>query len=232
MKVTRELAEKVRDVVSAGLVRGKGEPIPGRMCVEAAVCYAMGLPHSDEPTCVGQAVRSFKIALNDSNWSSDMARANGMKRIAIAQLGSIEIDQNQFAKELALATIRQILPIALRAAAKLHHEQKHIDALNDSATACETCDDAAAYAAANAANAAAYAAARSAANAANAAARSAANAANAAARSAANAAARVAAYAAAYAAARDEVLSLMAEIGVEALQKCGSPGCEFLDVIQ
>ena len=208
MKVTRELAEKVRDVVSAGLVCGKGEPIPGRMCVEAAVCYAMGLPHSDEPTCVGQAVRSFKIALNDSNWSSDMARANGMKRIAIAQLGSIEIDQNQFTKELALATIRRILPIVLRAAAKLHHEQKHIDALNDSATACETCDDAAADAAA-----------RSAANAANAAA------------NAANAAAYAAAYAA-RSAARDEVLSLMAEIGVEALQKCGSPGCEFLDVIQ
>lgn len=204
MKVTRELAEKVRDVVSAGLVRGKGEPIPGRMCVEAAVCFAMGLPHSDDPTCVGRDVRSFKIALNDSNWSSDMARANGMKRIAIAQLGSIEIDQNQFAKELALATIRRIVPIALRAAAKLHPEQKHIDALNDSAAECETCDDGAsraARAAANAADAAAYAAAN-------------------------------AADAADAAAARDEVLSLMAEIGVEVLQKCGSPGCEFLDVLQ
>jgi hypothetical protein len=182
-----------------------------------------------------------------------------MKRIAVAQLGSIDIDQDQFAKELALATIRRILPIALRAASKLHPEQKHIDELNDSAKECETCDDdaaaraadaaarAAAYAADAAADAAAYAAADAAAYAADAAARAAYAAAyaaadaaaraayaaaDAAAYAAANAAADAAAYAAANAAARDEVLSLMAEIGVEALQKCGSPGCEFLDVLQ
>jgi hypothetical protein len=47
------------------------------MCVEAAVCYALGLPHSDNPPCVGYAVRQYKIRLNDSNWSSNEARAKG-----------------------------------------------------------------------------------------------------------------------------------------------------------
>jgi hypothetical protein len=41
-----------------------------------------------------------------------------MRRIAIAQLGSDTIDQTVFVKELALATIRKIVPIALKAAAK------------------------------------------------------------------------------------------------------------------
>jgi hypothetical protein len=42
-KVTEELSRKVLEVVDAGLVSGMGEPTPGKMCVEAAVCYAMGL---------------------------------------------------------------------------------------------------------------------------------------------------------------------------------------------
>lgn len=52
MEITREIASKVLEVVDAGLVKGLGQPLPGQMCVEAAVCFAMGLPHSDEPTCV------------------------------------------------------------------------------------------------------------------------------------------------------------------------------------
>lgn len=51
MEITREIAVKVLETVDAGLVKGMGSPIPGSMCVEAAVCFAMGLPHSDEPGC-------------------------------------------------------------------------------------------------------------------------------------------------------------------------------------
>lgn len=47
VEMTREIAMKVRDTVDAGLVKGQGKPTPGAMCVEAAVCYAMGLPHGD-----------------------------------------------------------------------------------------------------------------------------------------------------------------------------------------
>lgn len=105
-----------------------------------------------------------------------------MRRIAIAQLGSNEIDQNVFVKELALATIRKIVPIALRAAAGMPGNAKHKDSLQEHANKCEQVEtlDAASYAASYAA--------------------------------------------------RDSVLNLMAEIGVEALQKAGSPGCEWLDL--
>ena len=63
--VTRDVAAKVLDVVDHGLCSGKGEPIPGKMCVEAAVCFALGEPHGDSPSCVGTAVRAVKIKLND-----------------------------------------------------------------------------------------------------------------------------------------------------------------------
>ena len=86
VEITEAIAAKVLVVVDAGLVNGKGKPVPGQMCVEAAVCFAMGLPHSDEPPCVAPALRALKIRLNDSNWSSDQARAKGLRRLALAQL--------------------------------------------------------------------------------------------------------------------------------------------------
>jgi hypothetical protein len=36
MKITNELVQKVLSIVDAGLVSGMGEPVPGKMCVEAA----------------------------------------------------------------------------------------------------------------------------------------------------------------------------------------------------
>jgi hypothetical protein len=233
MEVTRKIAMRVRDTVDAGLVQGVGEPIPGQMCVEAAVCYALGLPHGDDPGCVAQSLRALKIRLNDSSWSSVRARASGLRRLAIAQLGTAGvIDDPEFMRRVAEMTIRRVVPLGLRAAARVNPAfQARLEA---AAVACEvggTADaaadamraaraavrtaasaavraaaDAAANAAANAADAAANAAARAAADAAaNAAAYAADAAANAAARAAAYAAADAAAYAAnaaAYAAAR------------------------------
>src|SRR5690349_15232890 len=106
MNITRAHAKKVLKLVDKGLVRGLGVQKPGQMCVEAAVCFALGLPHGDNPPCVGSAVRGYKIRLNDSNWSSDKARADGMRRVAIAQLGSDAIDQNEFRKEVVLGTVK------------------------------------------------------------------------------------------------------------------------------
>lgn len=227
------VAQKVLTAVDAGLVRGMGSPIPGQMCVEAAVCFAFGLPHSDKPPCVGNAVRAIKIRLNDSNWSSNEARAKGMRRVAIAQLGSDTLDQHDFVKRFATEIIKQIVPIALRAAGSLKGNAKHKDALEAAAKRCETegTRDAAlsgkkAAAAAYAADAAAYAA-------------YAADAAAAAAYAAAYAAAD-AAYADAYAAyadaersrVRDEILSKVAEIVVKILQDMKSPGCAWLGLTE
>lgn len=113
-ELNETIVKKILSTVDCGLSKGKGEPVPGHMCVEAAVCFAFGLPHSDNPPCVGPAVRAFKIELNDAQWSSDMARANGLRTISIAQLGSEKLDQNEFSKLLAERTIRIVLPIALR----------------------------------------------------------------------------------------------------------------------
>jgi len=101
VEINQELADKVLEIVDQGLCSGLGVGVPGNVCVEAAVCLAMGLPNSDDPPCVGPAVRAFKIRLNDSAWSSNEERAKGMRRLAIAQLGSDGVDQVEFAKGLA-----------------------------------------------------------------------------------------------------------------------------------
>jgi hypothetical protein len=135
VKPTKKHARKIVELLSHGLVSGLGIQKPGEMCVEAAVCYALGLPHGDDPKCVGDAVRAAKICLNDSKWSSNKARANGMQRIAVAQLGSNEIDQIAFAQTLVESTIRVIVPIAIRNAVKLRVYKK--EELLSAAEKCE-----------------------------------------------------------------------------------------------
>ncbi len=39
---TTDTARRVLEVMDAGLIKGVGEPEPGKMCVEAAMCYALG----------------------------------------------------------------------------------------------------------------------------------------------------------------------------------------------
>lgn len=96
--ITEELSKKVLEVVDVGLCSGVGIPQPGEMCVEAAVCYALGEPHGARPSCVNRDVRRVKIQLNDDErWDSTKARAKGMRRLAIAQLGTKEnFDEEDF----------------------------------------------------------------------------------------------------------------------------------------
>jgi len=159
-EINRELAAKVLGIVDQGLVKGVGRPEPGQMCVEAAVCYALGLPHGDDPQCVSSALRSLKIALNDKAWSSNEARAKGLRRLSIIQLGTRdELDDGAFVKAVSEMTIRVFVPLALRAAAGMKGNETHMDRLEVAAKRCEdegTKD--AAFDAANAANAAAAAA--------------------------------------------------------------------------
>src|SRR5208337_959200 len=218
--ITEEVAKRVIEVVDAGLTSGVGIRVPGKMCVEAAVCYALGLAHGDDPGCVAPALRALKIRLNDASWSSNQARARGLRRLAVAQLGSTDVlDETEFVRRIADHAIRVSTPKALRMAAMLI-EEKDLAALIAAARRCEVEGSiAAANAAADAANAAdAVAYAAYAAYAAGAAA------------AAANAAA--AAYAdvggAAASAARDKSLSEYAEAVVQILIEMKAPGCEWL----
>lgn len=133
--VTLPLARRVLKTVDAGLVSGLGEPIPGQMCVEAAVNFAFDLPHGDHPPCVGEAVREFKIGINDAKWSSNTARTDGLRRIAVAQLGSNVVSQERFAKALRLAAFKIIMPLALRYYAAVTSEQADSDLLENLADA-------------------------------------------------------------------------------------------------
>lgn len=206
--VDRKLAAKILKIVDEGLSNGLGKPKPGEMCIEAAVCYAMGLPHGDEPPCVSAAVRALKIKLNDADWSSKTARAQGMRRLAIAQLGTAGVlDDVEFAQRVTLMTIQKIVPRALRVVASIHPEQSHKEALEKAALDCEKVKSlkAAADAAARAARAA---------------------------DAAARAAARAAAYAAAYAAARDKELSFFGEEVVKILIDMKAQGTQWLDLTE
>ena len=138
IQITEAVARRVLEVVDAGLSNGLGKPTPGSMCVEAAVCYALGLPHGDDPQCVSVAVRGLKIRLNDSGWPSNTARALGMRRLAVAQLGSKgAVDDKEFARRVAELAIRKSVPIALRAAASIQKDSNHKSALLLAADRCE-----------------------------------------------------------------------------------------------
>src|SRR5208337_2120126 len=176
--ITEEGAKRVIEVVDAGLASGAGIPVPGQMCVEAAVCYALGLPHGDDPGCVSPALRSLKIRLNDASWSSPGSRAAGMRRLAVAQLGSYGVlNEKEFTSRVVDYAIRVSTPKALRIAADITEDTRHRDALRAAANRCEnegtresadaayaatvdaaTADTTAAYAAAYAASSVAYAA--------------------------------------------------------------------------
>lgn len=108
MKITKAIASKVLRVVDAGLSNGLGKTMPGQMCVEAAVAYAMGEPHGDNPKCVTDGIRDTKIIINDDivwrnadpiDFSEDSEQANkarskALRRLAIAQLGSKGVISN------------------------------------------------------------------------------------------------------------------------------------------
>lgn len=95
MKITKEMlrvdetrAFRVLTIVDQGLISGSGERELGQMCVEQAVSFAYGEFHTDHPTCVASELAGIKIDLNDEGWDDEQSRAAGLRRIAIAQLGS------------------------------------------------------------------------------------------------------------------------------------------------
>jgi hypothetical protein len=100
--------------LNRGLSAGVGDA-DKQVCVEAAICLALGLPLGDDPPCVAPAVRAFKIALNDGPWSSPEARAAGMRALAYAQIGTRgQLDEKKWVTRVAELTIREVLPPILR----------------------------------------------------------------------------------------------------------------------
>jgi hypothetical protein len=163
MQITSQIVSKVLETVDAGLVSGLGIPKPGSMCVEAAVCYALGLPHGDDPQCVAPSVRALKIRLNDSNWSSSFARAHGLRKLAVLQLGTKDaLDEIEFAKRTTVfvvnVTLADLLELKYPEQAKACRKAKTLEEAANAATYAANAAASAANAAASAADAATYAA--------------------------------------------------------------------------
>ena len=120
MEITKETIEKIHKLLDSGLSNGLGTPEAGQMCVEAAICYALDLPHGDNPGCVIEPLRRLKIKLNDSSlWTSNKTRAEGLRRLAIAQLGSKgTVNPVEFSTRVARMTIQTIIPTLFRSLAK------------------------------------------------------------------------------------------------------------------
>jgi len=122
MEINEQVALKVLQTIDQGLVRGLGDPVPGKMCVEAAVCFALDLPHSDDPGCVSDTLRLLKIILNDCEWSSSQSRAAGLRRLGIAQLGTKDqLDEIEFVKRLIIMVVNTTLAEVLERAGLLNH---------------------------------------------------------------------------------------------------------------
>jgi hypothetical protein len=210
-EITREAAAKVLKIVDAGLIHGGGKKaIAGQVCVEQAVCMGLGLPFSDNPSCVAPVLRSLKIKLNDGPWSSNQARARGLRRLALAQIGSRDrLNETEFVRRVVDIALRISCPQALRAAASARKDKDHIAALIAAAARCETKGTLESALEARAAASAAFSAS-----------------------SAAEESACAAAHAAdaACAAAPDKSLAAYAESVVQLLFEMKAPGVQWLDL--
>jgi len=215
---------RYEEYIKRGLSPGVGER-DGQMCIEAVVCAALDLPHGDNPECVADAVRSYKIGLNDANWSSPEARAAGLHDLGIAQVGSKGVvDDTEFARLMQERTIRVLIPTLFR---ELFPNQPELLAAADRCEQEGTAEAAggAAWAAVRAAEAAAVRAAARVVEAVRAA-RAAGWAAEAA--GAARAAGWAAGAAEAAAGHTNKYLLLSASLALEVLRELGSPGCAYV----
>jgi hypothetical protein len=136
------------------------------VCVRELRAAVLGLPWSDHPD--GDSATPTDIVsqrLNDAAWSSDEIRTRYCLPLALLS----EISANPgWRDRYILENGRVMVPLALRAAASVHPEQKHKDALETAAVGCESAAESAwsarsAESAARSAESAARSAARSAA---------------------------------------------------------------------
>ena len=136
--ITRGVVEKILELIDKGLTAGMGNAKPGEMCIEAVVCNVVEGRHGDDPKCVSRVLRSLKIRLNDSSWSSNEARAQGMRRLGLAQLGSAGfLDESEFIKRVMGVVIRKTFPAAFRAVAAVTKDEAHKAKWIDLASRCE-----------------------------------------------------------------------------------------------
>lgn len=103
--------QKLIRLIRKGLASGLGSPKAGQMCVEAVICTVLYGEFSDQPDCVHRDIIPLKILINDFDWPSKQARARGMERAAIAQLGSNRISISKWVAAFSKHFIKFVLPL-------------------------------------------------------------------------------------------------------------------------
>jgi hypothetical protein len=120
-EITEELARKVLAIIDKELSEPLFEPRTVFVSAERPLCDVLGRPRpspsSDGLGWVSPALRTLTGCLHGCRWTSSKVRAEGLRRLALAQLGSHALDDREFARRVAQLTIRTVLPRALRAVA-------------------------------------------------------------------------------------------------------------------
>jgi hypothetical protein len=180
--MTHPLIATVESRFGGVLTSGSHEP-DGHACLLEAVSIARGLDWTDDPSIVRMPDLR---GLNDAPWSSDEVRTKHLLPVGVALYDWAEWSEErrqEFAKRVAEQTIRVIVPMALRqaakanpkfaadleAAAKLCADEGTESAARSAARSAQSAQSAAQSAARSAARSAESAAARSAESAASAA---------------------------------------------------------------
>lgn len=123
--------------IDHGFASGNHAADSGSYCALEACALARGLPMTDDPlTTLGVDIRP----LNDApRWRDEHHRAKHLGPVTIALWDYrdwLPERRTRFAELIAEQTIRQILPIALRAAARTHRDPEHQTALRAAADRC------------------------------------------------------------------------------------------------
>lgn len=119
MYITKGMVQALLDYCKKGFCHGAGEISDGQFCVQQAVNMAttLGEEIGDDPDCVHKKFCGLGIALNDLEfWSSDKARAKGLQRLAVAEMGTEEWDGEKIRKFKTLFRKRLGIPPGLATA--------------------------------------------------------------------------------------------------------------------
>lgn len=130
MEVTETLVRNLIATINPGLARFCNKENPQDKDLRAAIVAALGAEAYWLNSLISPAVAAFDLC--DANWSTDQARAKGLMRLAVAQLGSYgALDQSGFVHNVVNIATIHMLPKALRQVAgvlvspSLRHELEY-----------------------------------------------------------------------------------------------------------
>jgi len=102
MKITIQHVTNLLSLLTRGLINGAGET-KNEFCIQQAIHRVLDDDldgqHSDAPpvTCISGRINNFGICMNDQEgWIDEKDRANGLRRFAIAELGSAKVSYSDF----------------------------------------------------------------------------------------------------------------------------------------